>query len=181
MSATAVARRYADALADVALERNAVDQIEGELRGFAELVRSSAELQQLFASPIISQANKSKVLEALIARLKPGELTANLLRTLLRNHRLQHVREVYEQFGRVLNQRRGVVVAKVTSAAPITDSERARLDSKLRSLTGKHVEFEFETDPSLIGGVITRVGSVVYDGSVRTQLQQIKQKLKAGE
>jgi F-type H+-transporting ATPase subunit delta len=181
MSATAIARRYADALADVALDRNAVDQIEDELGGFAELFRSSAELQQLFASPIVSQANKSKVLEALIARLKPGELTANLLRTLLRNYRLQHVREVYKQFGRVLNQRRGVVVARVTSAAPITDQERARLDQKLRSLTGKHVEFEFETDPSLIGGAITRVGSVVYDGSVRTQLQQIKQKLKAGE
>ena len=181
MSAPAVARRYAEALADVAFERNAVDKIAGELRAFAEMVEAHEDLRNLFANPVVSQSEKAGVLDALIARVGPGDYTANLLRALLGNDRLHYLTQVYEQFVREVNERHGVVVAHVTTAAPIGPAERERLARKLREMTGKQVEFEIETDPSLIAGVVTRVGSVVYDGSVRTQLLDIKQKLKSGE
>lgn len=181
MSAPAMARRYAEALADVAMDRNLTDQIDGELGSFARMVESSEDLRNLFASPVASASDKRKVLEALISRARPGDFTANLLRTLLKNDRLQHLGEVYTQFQKVINERRGVVVATITTAEPVGREQQERLSGKLHKMTGKKVQFEFKTDPSLIGGVVTRVGSVIYDGSVRTQLQEIKQRLKSGE
>lgn len=181
MSVIAIARRYAEALADVATARNQVEQIDNEVRVFAEMMKSSRELHDMFASPIVSQTDKLKVLEALIARTRTGQMTANLLRTMLGHYRLHHVAEVYEQFRREMNERNGLIVAEVTTAAEIGAAEQAKLGRTLEQMTGKQVEFKFKTDPSLIGGVVTRIGSVVYDGSVRTQLQEIKVRLKQGD
>ncbi len=181
MSVVAVARRYAEALADVATDHNQVEHIDNEVRVFAEMMKSSRELHDTFASPIVSQSDKLKVLEALLARTSTGQLTANLFRTMLSHYRLHHVAEVYEQFRREINERKGLIVAEVTTAVEVGASEQAKLGRTLEEMTGKQVEFKFKTDPSLIGGVVTRIGSVVYDGSVRTQLQEIKEKLKQGE
>jgi F-type H+-transporting ATPase subunit delta len=167
MSVIAIARRYAEALADVAISRNQVEQMDGEVRTFAEMIRASRELHDLFASPIVSQADKARVLDALIARTRPGPMTANLLRTMLSHYRLHHLDVVYEQFRREINERKG--------------TEQEKLSRELTALTGKHVQFEFKSDPALIGGVVTRIGSVVYDGSIRTQLQEIKHRLKEGD
>jgi F-type H+-transporting ATPase subunit delta len=180
MSATTVARRYAEAMADVAIAHNVVDQIDGELRAFAEMMRQSHELTDVFASPVLPQSDKGRVLEALIARARPSVFTANLLRAMLTNHRLPVVPDVYQQYRRLINERRGIVVAEVTTAQPLAPQEQAQLSQRLQTMTGKQVEFQFKTDAALIGGVITRIGSVVYDGSVRTQLQEIEQRLKAG-
>lgn len=181
MSVITIARRYAEALADVAIARNQVEQIDGELQIFAEMMKSSRELHDTFASPIVSQSDKLKVLEALIARATTGKMTANLLRTMLSHYRLHHAAEVYEQFKREMNERRGLIIAEVTTATDVGATEQARLGRTLEQMTGKRVEFKFKTDPSLIGGVVTRIGSVVYDGSVRTQLQEIKERMKQGE
>lgn len=181
MSVIAIARRYAEALADVATARNQVDQIDSEVHVFAEMMKSSRELHDMFASPIASQTDKLKVLEALIARTNIGQMTANLLRTLLSHYRLHHLAVVYEQFRREMNERKGLIVAEVTTAAEVGAAEQAKLGRTLEQMTGKQVEFKFKTDPSLIGGVVTRIGSVVYDGSVRTQLQGIKERLKQGD
>ncbi len=181
MSVIAIARRYAEALADVATARNQVEQIGNEVRVFAEMMKSSRELHDTFASPIVSQADKLLVLEALIARTRVGQMAANLLRTLLSHYRLHHVAEVYEQFRREMNERGGLVIAEVTTATAVGADEQAKLGRTLENMTGKQVEFRFNTDPALIGGVVTRIGSVVYDGSVRTQLAEIKERLKQGE
>ncbi len=181
MSVTAVARRYAEALADVAIARNQVDQLDGELRIFSQLIRSNRELYDVFASPIVSQTDKLKVLNALISRVGTGRLTSNLLRTMLGHYRLQHAAEVYEQFRREMNERKGLITAEVTTASEVGAAEQAKLGRTLEKMTGKQVEFKFKTDPALIGGVVTRLGSVVYDGSVRTQLKEIKEKLRLGE
>jgi F-type H+-transporting ATPase subunit delta len=181
MSVIAIARRYAEALADVATARNQVEQIDNEVRVFAEMMKSSRELHDMFASPTVSQTDKLKVLEALIARTRTGQMTANLLRTMLSHYRLHHMAEVYEQFRREMNERNGLIIAEVTTATEVGAAEQARLGRTLEQMTGKQVEFKFKTDPSLIGGVVTRIGSVVYDGSVRTQLQGIKERLKQGD
>ena len=181
MSVVTVARRYAEAMVDVAISRHEVESIDNELRVFAEAMNASRELYDVFASPIVSPADKLSLLNALIGRLKAGQMTANLLRTMLKHYRLHYVAEVYEQFRRKMNERKGLIVAEVATAVQVGASEQTRLGRTLEQMTGKQVEFKFNTDPSLIGGVVTRIGSVVYDGSVRTQLQAIKERLKRGE
>ena len=180
MSVLAIARRYAEALADAAIAHSQVEQIESDVRVFVEMMRDSRELHDLFANPIVSQTDKARVLDVLIARTGPGKMTANLLRTMLDHYRLHHLDVVYEQFRREINERKGMVLAEVTTAHEVGPSEQERLSRELTAITGKQVEFEFKTDPAIIGGVVTRIGSVVYDGSIRTQLQEIKHRLKEG-
>jgi len=198
MSVIAVARRYAEALADVAVEHDQVEQIDANLRLFSGMIESSRELRETFASPIISLRDKRRVVDALIDRVLPDHktttlkeseagrvraetLTANLLRTMLNHYRLHHLPKVYEQFKREMNKRKGLIIAEVITAAEVGSAEQKKLGRTLEKRTGKKVEFKFKTDPSLVGGLVTRVGSIVYDGSVRTQLQEIKQRLKRGE
>lgn len=180
MSVTAVARRYAEALADVALAQNQVEQIDGEIALFAGMMKESRELYDVFASPALSPDDKSRVLDALIKRAKPSRWTANLLRTMLRHYRLHILGTVHEKFRDEINRRRGIVIAEVTTAAPAGELEREALARRLQVLTGKQVQLNFTSDPDLIGGVVARIGSVVYDGSIRTQLESIKHKLKEG-
>ena len=181
MSVIAIARRYAEALADVATARNQVEQIDNEVRIFAEMMKSSVELHDMFASPTVSQTDKLRVLEALIARTRTGQMTANLLRTMLSHYRLHHLAAVYEQFRREMNERNGLIVAEVATAAEVGAAEQAKLGRTLEQMTGKQVEFKFKTDASLIGGLVTRIGSIVYDGSVRSQLREIRERLKRGD
>ena len=181
MSVTTIVRRYAEALADAAIAHSQVEPIDADVRAFVEVMRDSRELYDLFASPIVSQRDKSKVLDAIINRVRPNPMTANLLRAMLNHYRLHYLSEMYEQFRRIINERAGVVVAEVTTAQPLAQAEQALLSRRLEAVTGKQVQFQFKTDPELIGGVVTRIGSVVYDGSVRTQLQEIKQQLKQGD
>jgi F-type H+-transporting ATPase subunit delta len=180
MSVTTIARRYGEALADVAIEHNQVELIERELRAFVNMMKGSRELHDLFASPIVGLADKRRVLEALVERARPGRYTANLLRTMLGHYRLHHLAAVYEQFQREINERKGTTIAQVTTAAPLSQAEQEALASKLNEMTGKRVQLQIQTDASLIGGVIARIGSTVYDGSIRTQLQAVKQRLKEG-
>jgi len=181
MSVVAVARRYADALADVASARNEVDQIDREVLLFADMLKSHRELRDVFASPIISLADKRRVLDALIDRVRPGQMTINLLRTMLSHYRLQYLDVMHEQFRRVINERKGLIIAEVTTTGEFDSAAQEKLAQTLERMTGKQIEFKFKTDPSLIGGVVTRLGSVVYDGSVRTQLKEIKERLKQGD
>ena len=181
MSVIAIARRYADALADAATARNQVEKIDNDVRVFAGMMTSSPELHDTLASPIVSKSDKLRVLNALIERMHPDQMTANLLRTMLSHDRLHFIVEVYEQFRRAINEREGLIIAEVTSATEVGRSEQENLGRTLERMTGKRVEFKFKTDPSLIGGVVTQIGSIVYDGSVRTQLQEIKEQLKKSE
>jgi F-type H+-transporting ATPase subunit delta len=181
MSASTVARRYAEALADAAIARNQLDQVEQELRGFAELMKSSNQLLELIASPIVSQNDKAKVLDAIIERVKPGQLTTNLLRLLLKHYRLHQLAVIAERFSREVNKRKGIAIVEVSTALPVASPDQASLSGSLERLLGKKVHLQFKTDASLIGGVVTRTGSTVYDGSIRTQLQEIKQRLREGD
>lgn len=174
------ARRYADALADLAVERGLVAQLGEELRSLSEMFSENRELYDMFASPIVSLAEKQKVLQAIVERIQPGPIVRNLLSLLLRHQRLHEITAVSDQFRRTMNERQGIVLAEVTTAMPVDEQERQMLRSRLEQMTGGTVEIRFQTDASLIGGAVTRIGSVVYDGSIRTRLQSIKEALKQG-
>src|SRR6185312_10424387 len=112
MSVIAIARRYADALADAATARNQVEKIDNDVRVFAGMMTSSPELHDTLASPIVSKSDKLRVLNALIERMHPDQMTANLLRTMLSHDRLHFIVEVYEQFRRAINEREGLIIAE---------------------------------------------------------------------
>ena len=181
MSVVTVARRYAEALADVAISRNQTAVIDREVRVFSEMVASSDELRGLFASPIVKRKDKSAVLDQLIRRAGPSAVTANLLKTLLRHYRLQDLGVVYQEFRREMDRREGVEQAEITTAAPLDDSQRTMLVHQLQEITGKKVNVRYKVDSSLIGGAVTRLGSIVYDGSIRTKLETIEKQLKRAE
>jgi F-type H+-transporting ATPase subunit delta len=177
LSSQAVARRYAVALADVVLSRGEAQQVREELESWDELMRSNPQLLEVFRHPTIAYERKQGVLEELIKRARPRPTTANFLKVLLQNHRLAELSEVSAQFGQELDRRSNVVTAQVTTARPLAPDAQEALRAKLGKLTGSTVRLRFEVDEELIGGVVTRIGSTLYDGSVRGQLQQMKQRM----
>jgi len=177
MSVETVSRRYATALADVVIKKGEVSPVQAELKSWEELINSNSDLQTAFRNPAISHANKEKVLESLIEKTQPTRTTANFLRVLLRNNRLSEINEINERFANILEERSGVVSAQITSARELSKTEKAELTANLQKLTGKTINLNFETNAQIIGGVITRVGSTVYDGSVKTQLENLKQQM----
>ncbi|MDT7807351.1 MAG: F-type H+-transporting ATPase subunit delta [Acidobacteriota bacterium] len=177
MSAQAVARRYAVALADVVTSCGEAQEVREELAAWDALMHSNAQLLEVFRHPTISYEQKRGVLDELIRRARPHPTTANLLKVLLQNHRLAELSEVNTQFALELDRRSGVVTAQVTTARPLPTNAQEALRVKLGELTGSKVRLQFEVDDELIGGVVTRIGSTLYDGSVRGRLQQIRQKM----
>ena len=177
MSSQAVARRYAAALADVVLSRGEAQEVREELAAWDALMRSDPQLLEVFRHPTIPYEQKRGVLEELVRRTQPRPATANFLRVLLQNHRLAELGEVNTQFAQELDRRSGMVTAQVTTARPLPPDAQEALRARLGQLTGSTVRLQFEVDDEVIGGVVTRIGSTLYDGSVRGQLQQIKQRM----
>ena len=180
MSVETIARRYATALADVVEKSGDAETIRGELRGWEKLIGENSDLQSAFSNPTIPHANKEKVLESLLERTKPSRTAANFLRILLKNGRLTELAQINERFAAELEERSGIVSAQIVSARELPEGERAELRSNLEKLTGKKVNINFNIDTDLIGGVVTRLGSTVYDGSVKTQLENLKEELING-
>jgi F-type H+-transporting ATPase subunit delta len=180
MSVETIARRYGTALADVVLKTGETQTVSSELKSWEEMLASSSDLRSALANPAIAHLDKAKVLESLIAKTNPSKTTANFLRVLQRNSRLTELSEINEKFAAVLEERSGHVAAEVTSARELSADQKGELKSNLEKLTGKQVQLNFGIDENIIGGVVTRVGSTVYDGSVRTQLENLKEQLVNG-
>ena len=177
MSLRAIARRYASALADVAIAIGDEREIQEELNSWESMIASSNELRQVVDSPTITLDEKRRILNRLIERVKPRPTTANFIQVLLQNHRLGQLAAINRRFAQVLDERSGIVAATVTTARPVDGISQDTLRENLAALTGKKVRLSFETDEELIGGLVTRIGSTIYDGSVRNQLQQAKERL----
>jgi len=177
MSIQTIARRYSSALADVVLDRGEAKEVQQELQQWSDLILSNASLQEVFRNPTIPLDQKRAVLRQLIDRVKPRPTTANFLKVLLQNQRLTELPEINRKFTDTLDERAGMVAATVTTARPVPNEIQARLIEKLTSVTQQKVRLNFEQDPELIGGLVTRIGSTVYDGSVRSQLEQIKARM----
>jgi len=173
LSLQTVARRYATALADVAIERREERDVQNELDQWAEMIEAHPQLKEVFANPTIVYDHKRKVLEDLIARTRVRETTSSFLRVLLKNQRLSQLRAIAERFGQVLDERGGMVAAHVTTARPISEDLRNSLHETLAAATGRKVRLSFTTDESIIGGLVARIGSTIFDGSVQSQLDRL--------
>lgn len=177
MSLQTVARRYASALADIVVERKEEREVHEEIDQWASMIEANPELKQVFANPTIAYDEKRKVLEELIARTRVRPTTASFLRVLLRNQRISQLRDVAERFAHVLDERGGVVSASVTTAKPIPEDLKNQLRDTLAVATGRTVRVTFETDETIIGGLVARIGSTIFDGSVQNRLERLSEEL----
>jgi len=177
LSLATVARRYATALADVAIERREEREVQNELDQWAAMLESSPQLKEVFANPTIVHDQKRKVLEDLIARSRVRDTTASFLRVLLKNQRLSQLRDVAARYSQVLDERAGMLAGSVTTARPISEDLKKTLHETLSAATGRTLRLTFETDETIIGGLVARIGSTVYDGSVQNHLERLAEGL----
>ena len=177
MSLQTVARRYASALADVVIERREEREVQKEIEVWASMIDSNPQLKEVFANPTVAYEQKRTVLEELISRTRVRETTASFLRVLLRNQRLAQLPEVSARFAHVLDERAGVVAAEITTARPIPEDLKKTLHDTLASATGRTVRLTFATDEAIIGGLVARIGSTVFDGSVENNLERLAEGL----
>ncbi len=174
----ALASRYAAALVDVALEQHHADRVKRDLSSFAEAMSSSTDLRTLLESPAVSQELKHQVVRELAERMDLAPAVRNFVYLLIDHHRTEMLAEIEEAFQAELNQRLGIAEADVTSAREMSLEERKQLTVALERRTGKKIEARFRRDPSLVGGTLVRLGSTIYDGSVREQLTRLREQLE---
>jgi F-type H+-transporting ATPase subunit delta len=182
MTLSALATRYANALADVVTAPGAAlgpERALAELRTFETTIQSSPELASALETPAISGGRKKAVVGRIVEALELSPVTRNFLFVLIDRRRTRSLGEIVHAFETALDQRTGVVRAEIASAGDMNDHQRAALASQFERLTGKHMRMTFAVDQSLIGGVIAKVGSTVYDGSVRGSLESLEKRLRA--
>lgn len=177
MSLQTIARRYASALADVVIERREEREVQNEIDFWASMIDSSPQLKEVFANPTVAYDQKRNLLEELISRTSVRETTTSFLRVLLRNQRLAQLPEIAERFSQILDERAGVVAAEITTARPIPEELKKTLHDTLASATGRTVRLTFATDETIIGGLVARIGSTIFDGSVENHLERLAEGL----
>ena len=178
MSTRASAGRYARALLDVVIKEGNPEQVEQELATLAELFSGNAELQKALANPAVPVAAKRKVVESVIARMKPTSALGKLLVMLADRDRLSLIPELADVYRERLMEHRQVISAEVTTAVPISAERVAQFEKRIAAATGSRVTMAASVDPALIGGAVARVGSIVYDGSIATQLSKMRERLE---
>jgi F-type H+-transporting ATPase subunit delta len=178
MSMRSSAARYARALLDVAITESDPERAEEELATFVDLVRTNPDLQRTLANPVVSAADKRADVQQILDRLQPTTPVGKLILLLASRGRLALLPDLLEVYRERLMEYRKVLQAEVTTAAPLPPERVAQLQRRLADATGRTVTMTTKVDASIIGGVVTRIGSTVYDGSVATQLAKVKDRLE---
>ncbi len=177
MATTAAARRYAKALFGLATDHGNIDAMRGELRGLGAALENSEELRSVLLQPIVPAAERRKVLEGVAAQLQSSTLLKSFYSFLIDQRRLVDFEAIEAEFGRLADAAAGKVVAKVRSAEALSEDQQGRLQRALSARTGQNVELDVEVDPGLLGGVIAQVGDLVFDGSLKSQLDSLRTNL----
>lgn len=177
----AVTSRYARAFADVVQERRLdLAAVRAQLQAFEQMLAESPDLKHVWDNPAVPGEQKRHLLDALAQRMGVLREVRNFIAVLMDRRRITALAEISRAFQAEMNQRLGLAEAEVTSAREMPDDEKRFLEAQLGELTGKRVHAQYKQDPALLGGAVVRVGSTIYDGSVRGQLQKIKETLSAG-
>ena len=177
MTTRGSATRYARALFDVALKESIAERAQQDLSAFSDLLAGHAQLQSTLTHPTIPAARKYALTEALTTRLALSKPVTRMLLMLAERDRLALLPELLELYGERLMDHQQVMRAEVTTAEPLPAGREAQLQDRLSRATGRKVLLTTQVDPSIIGGIITRIGSVVYDGSLTAQLTKMRDRL----
>jgi F-type H+-transporting ATPase subunit delta len=177
-----LAAPYVRALSDVISEAN-IDaaQVESQLGDFGAAWHESAPLRDIFLDPSFPVDEKVAILDKLNARLQMGREARNFIAVLIRHDRLHLFDEIIEEFRHEMNRRLGISEVEVTTAHKLDDSSRAALEAQIAGLTRTRIAATFHEDPSLMGGAILRIGSTVYDGSIRGRLDRLEEELASSQ
>ena len=181
MRSSAAARRYARALFSLAQEDGRIDAVRGELQALSEVLAASEPLRGAIFRPLHPGAERRAVLRDLCARLGSSDIVRRFCSFLVDQRRVVDFEGIRGCYGELADEAAGRTRARVVSATPLRDDQRERLRQALSARTGKQVEFEEAVDPSLLGGAIASVAGLVFDGSLRTQLAQLRTSLTRGQ
>ena len=180
MRSSAAARRYARALFGLAREENSVEETRRELDALDGVFGENAELRNSIFRPLHPLAERRAVLVALCDQQGSSRLVRNFYAFLVDQRRLVDFEGIRAEYDRLADEAAGRVQAQVTSASPLADDQRDRLRRALAQRTGKEIELEVSVDPALLGGAIATVGGLIFDGSLRSQLRQLRTSLTRG-
>lgn len=177
MSAGSLARRYAKALMQLGEEQNNYEKVGQELRLLAKAMATSAELSTTLSNPVFPREDRRNVLVALLGKVGASDTVKNLALLLLDRERVSAIPAISRELDVMIDERVGRISAEVTSATPLNPGQEAEIRQQLEKLSGKKVDMKVAHNPDLLGGVVAKLGDVVYDGSLKTQLQQIRDSL----
>lgn len=175
-----VAARYAAALFDLAVEQNSVSEVEQDLAKFQQLCDVSPDLVRLVRSPVIATDDQIRALGTVLTKAGVGKLTQNFFALVARNRRLFGALDMARAFRALAAKSRGEVTAHVASAHPLTDAQAQALKAVLKQTVGKDVTLETKVDPSLIGGLMVKLGSRMVDSTLKTKLSNLRLSLNGG-
>jgi len=172
-----LASRYAKAIFDIGSQQGGLDKIGADLRALSAAMKESPELASTLTSPAIRRSDRRKVLDALMQRLGVVSTTRNTVYLLLDSERFSSLPLISREVDRMIEEKAGRVAAEVVSAKPLDSAQLSQITSALEKLSGKKVSVSNRQDPDLLGGVVAKVGDTVYDGSLRTQLRNLRDEL----
>jgi F-type H+-transporting ATPase subunit delta len=173
-----LAKRYAAALLELAEEKHALDAVAGDLVALGGMIAGSADLQKLIYSPLMQRADQTRAISAVAQAAGFGAITQRFLGLVASNRRLFALPAIIKSFRKMLADKRGEVAAEVTAAHALTDAQQAAVSEAIKRVVGGKVSIDMKVDPSLLGGLIVRVGSRMIDGSVKTKLQKLQLAMK---
>ncbi|OEU62021.1 MAG: ATP synthase F1 subunit delta [Desulfobacterales bacterium S5133MH16] len=176
-----IARRYAKALLIIGKEDDKAETYKEELDRFSDLITSEKELEQAITNPLYDARGRKKVLQAVIDKVNISKLMASFLLLLFDKGRFGFLSDINEFYKKLADELKGVVRASLVSATELSSETVEKIRTTLSKKTGKDIILEVEQDPSLIGGIVSRIGDLVLDGSIKTQLLNMRESLKRGE
>ena len=173
-----LAQRYAAALFDIADERRMLDEVASDLRQMRAMLAASVDLSRLVRSPILTRGEQGRAISALAERASFAPLVRDFLAVVAKNRRLFAVPAMIEAYLEKLAERRGEVTAEVTAAQALSEAQQNSLIDQLRRVVGSRVAIDVKVDPSLLGGMVVKIGSRMVDGSLKGQLQRLQLSMK---
>ncbi len=181
MKNLAIARRYAKALLLIGKEDGQTEQYRQELEGVANLMMAQKGLADTVANPLYNSDERKKVFEGVIGKLKLSKVMSSFLLLLFEKGRVSFIISINEFFQKLADELKGVAKASLVSATELSEETIEKIRSSLSKKTGKEIVLDVQQDPGLIGGIVTRIGDLVLDGSIKTQLLNMRESLKRGE
>jgi F-type H+-transporting ATPase subunit delta len=177
MLSGSLARRYAKAVFEIGVAQSGLDKIGADIRTLANAMKTSQELHAALTSPAIQRADRRKVIDGLLQAVGAVSTTRNLMYVLLDGERLASLPMLSRELDKMIEAKAGRVSAEVVSAKPLEQAQLSELVAVLEKLSGKKVSVQKREDPELLGGVVAKVGDTIYDGSLRTQLRNMRDEL----
>ena len=173
-----VSDRYASALYDLAAEKKLVDPVVEDLSNLKNILKDNKELSLVVKSPLITSTDKLNIFESLLKKINANELTSTFLKVIEKNKRFSNLASIITQFMNINSQKRGDVLADITSADELNDDQKNNITNQLKSILGDKLSLSFDVDKNIMGGLIVKVGSKMIDTSLANKINKLKIAMK---